>query len=133
MTGLQRLFVYGTLMRGQANARLLAGAPLVGPARTVAGYRLLLLQGYPALVPVRGVSGSTAVPGEIYLVGEAQLARLDEFEGHPTLFRRQDLALAGGGTAQAYLHANPQAVALAPLVPGGDWRRWQQRTPGEGR
>jgi gamma-glutamylaminecyclotransferase len=112
------LFVYGTLMRGEANAGRLAGARFVGPARTVAGFRLVALQGYPGLCQ----GGGGAVAGELYLVDARMLASLDEFEGHPTLFRRSVVPLAGGGSAEAYL-APAAAARGAPVIPEGDWRR----------
>jgi gamma-glutamylcyclotransferase (GGCT)/AIG2-like uncharacterized protein YtfP len=121
VSGLHRLFVYGTLMRGEASAHLMSAGRFVGEARTVTAYQLRLLEGYPALLP----GGGTAVRGEIHLVDTRLLAALDDFEGHPSLFRRQGVALAGGGQAEAYLFARPAAVSAAPLLIDGDWRRWR--------
>jgi gamma-glutamylcyclotransferase (GGCT)/AIG2-like uncharacterized protein YtfP len=128
VSGLHRLFVYGTLLRGEVNAHLMVAARLVGAARTVSAYQLRLLDGYPALLP----GGQTAVSGEIHLVDARLLSELDEFEGHPTLFRREAVALAGGGQAEAYLFARPDTVTSAPLIVGGDWRRWRQGLGGAG-
>jgi gamma-glutamylaminecyclotransferase len=102
------------------NAATLAGARYLGPARTVVGYSLVALSGYPGLR--RG--GGDSVPGELYLVDGPLLAALDEFEEHPTLFCRTEVALAGGATAQAYLvPAGASWGGSAPVIPGGDWRR----------
>lgn len=113
----QQLFVYGTLMRGQPNAGQMASATWIGPAQTVAAYTLVRWQGYPGLR--RG--GATNVRGELYLVSPALVAALDEFEGHPTLFQRDRVLLAGGGAAQAYLVPAGAGLA-APVIAGGDWR-----------
>jgi gamma-glutamylaminecyclotransferase len=130
VTGLGRLFVYGTLMRGEANAHLMTAARFVGEARTVTAYQLRLLEGYPALLP----GGRTAVRGELHLVDGALLAVLDEFEGHPTLFRRQEVDLAGGARAEAYLFAAPAIIDAAASLADGDWRRWRRsRTGGTGQ
>jgi gamma-glutamylaminecyclotransferase len=129
VTALHRLFVYGTLMRGEVNAHLMSAARFVGEARTVTAYQLRLLEGYPALLP----GGSQAVRGEIHLVDIRLLGALDEFEGHPALFRRQEVALAGGGQAEAYLFAAPAAVSAAPLLVDGDWRRWRGSRAAGGR
>ena len=51
----------------------------------------------------------------------ALLAALDEFEGHPTLFQRDRIPLAGGGAAQAYLVPTGEGL-LAPVIVSGDWR-----------
>ena len=118
----RRLFVYGTLLSGEPNARFLAGATRVGAAATVALFDLIDLGGYPAL----RAGGRTSVRGEVYLVGDRQLPALDELEGHPTLFVRAPIALAGGDTAEAYL-VPPTGLSLAHhtarVIPGGDWRR----------
>ena len=47
--------------------------------------------------------GSRPIGGELYRVDAPTLAALDAFEGHPGLFRRSPIPLAGGGTAFAYL------------------------------
>lgn len=114
---MERLFVYGTLMRGQPNAHHLLRAAFLGAARTVAAYTLVWWQGYPGL----RTGGATSVRGELYQAGPPLLAALDEFEGHPTLFRRGEVDLAGGGRAVAYL-VPPGAAAGAAVIVGGDWR-----------
>jgi gamma-glutamylcyclotransferase (GGCT)/AIG2-like uncharacterized protein YtfP len=121
--GRRRLFVYGTLMLGEANAGRLTGATRLGPAATLAAFDLLDLGGgYPAL----RVGGRTSVRGELYLVDDATVAALDEFEGHPKSFTRTEIGLSTGGSAEAYLvpAAGLGAAHLgARPIPGGDWRR----------
>jgi gamma-glutamylcyclotransferase (GGCT)/AIG2-like uncharacterized protein YtfP len=123
-----RLFVYGTLLPGQPNAVQLAGARHVGPAATTARFHLLdcsHLAGYgcfPALRP----GGATSVKGELYLVDARQLTALDLFEGHPDLFTRAPIDLAGGGQAEAYMVLDARFVG-ATVIPGGDWRAHRAR------
>jgi gamma-glutamylcyclotransferase (GGCT)/AIG2-like uncharacterized protein YtfP len=113
-----RLFVYGTLMRGEANAQALTGSTYVGQAATVAAYRLVALAGYPGLL----AGGQTSVKGELYLVDPQLLAAMDDLEGCPSLFKRSQVQLAGGGSAEAYLAIDP-SCATAPTIAGGDWRQ----------
>jgi gamma-glutamylcyclotransferase (GGCT)/AIG2-like uncharacterized protein YtfP len=87
------LFVYGTLKRGQPRHDLLAGATFVGGAVTEPLYRLVHLGRYPGLVPAAAGAG-TAVHGELWRVDAAARARLDEYEGVPTLYRRGPVRLA---------------------------------------
>ncbi len=118
MSGRHRLFVYGSLLAGEANAQWLRGLPCLGAAMTVARYTLLDCGGYPGL----RAGGATSVKGELYLVDETRLGSLDEFEGHPDLFARGPVELAGGSTAEAYLLTAGQFPTARPVV-SGDWRR----------
>jgi gamma-glutamylaminecyclotransferase len=103
------LFVYGTLKRGCSNHHHLADQSFVGLARTVAGYRLYDLGGYPTIQP--NPNDRDGVVGEVWSVDDAALERLDRFEGvHEGLYRREPFPLAGGFAeqkAQAYVSVLP--------------------------
>jgi gamma-glutamylcyclotransferase (GGCT)/AIG2-like uncharacterized protein YtfP len=90
-----RLFVYGSLRRGERHHDELAGASLLGAIVTAPSYRVVDVAGYPALVP-----GSAAVSGELYAVPPSLLAGLDAFEGHR--YWRGAVRLADGTDAEAY-------------------------------
>jgi gamma-glutamylaminecyclotransferase len=111
------LFVYGTLLSGEANHPVLSGAEFRGPASTLPEFELVDLGAYPALV--RG--GRDAVSGELYRVSPELLRIVDSFEGHPTLFRRSVIALRGGAEAEAYL-VDAGRVSTMPRIKTGDWR-----------
>lgn len=86
------VFVYGTLKRGGANHRQLAGQKFLGAARTVAGFRLFDFGAYPGMIPKP--DDHDGVSGEAWSVDADCLARLDEFEGVPEgLYRRASIAL----------------------------------------
>lgn len=110
-----RVFVYGTLLRGGVNHRLLAGAELLGPHRTEPCFTLFRLGAYPGLA--RG--GSTAVAGEVYRVDAADLARLDRLEEYPRLYDRVLIPTAYG-RAWVYLYRGP--IGNRPVIHSGDWR-----------
>lgn len=114
-----RLFVYGTLMRGEPNARHLDRARFLGPTATAPGYRLVWHGAYPALVEAPGAEGG--VQGELYVVSAARLRALDAFEDVPGLYVRRAVRLADGTTAEAYLL--PADSPGADVIPSGDWRR----------
>ena len=111
-----RVFVYGSLRRGQGNHKVIAGAAYLGTARTVQEFTLYDLGPFPALVP----DGRTAVMGEVYEVDEALLARLDRFEGCPGLYQRHAIMLADGALAHAYVQRLDQVRGRAK-IPSGDW------------
>ncbi len=115
------LFVYGTLKRGSANHGQMAGQRFVAEARTIPGYRLFDVGGYPGLVV--WPADREGVTGEIWLVSPAALLRLDRFEGvSEGLYRRETVALAGppeDKPIEGYVYAR----SVEGLRPVGDtWR-----------
>jgi gamma-glutamylcyclotransferase (GGCT)/AIG2-like uncharacterized protein YtfP len=114
-----RLFVYGTLMRGEPNHHVLgARARAVAGAVTAPRYRLVDLGEYPVLLG----DGADAVRGELYDLDETGLRRIDRFEGHPSLFRRQPVELDSGAFVDAYLAGPAIVIAGSIALPHGDWR-----------
>jgi gamma-glutamylaminecyclotransferase len=109
------VFVYGTLLRGEVNHRLLGEAEFLGPHRTASCFSLYLLGAYPGAV--RG--GGTAIQGEVYAVDGAGLRRLDRLEDYPELYDRRRLS-SPYGCAWIYLYRGP--VRDRPVIPAGDWR-----------
>lgn len=114
------LFVYGTLLRGEPNHRLLATAVYRGPARTAPAFTLIDLGGFPALLD----GGTTAIAGELYDVGHATLAQADRLEGHPHFYERVLVDLLDSSL-------RPYAYLLRRKTPGriivsGSWVELEQ-------
>ena len=116
--GQHRVFVYGTLLDGEPNHRLLATAAFVGEARTEPAFLLVSLGAFPAMV----TGGQTAVTGEVYEVSDETLAALDRLEGHPHFYERRQIRLADGVEVLAYLLDEEQARGR-PTITSGDWRQ----------
>jgi gamma-glutamylaminecyclotransferase len=114
-----RIFVYGSLLRGLANHAVLGAARYLGTARTEPRWTLRSLGSFPALC----AGGYTSVAGELYELNDAELARVDRLEGHPTFYRRTALTLADGSLAETYVYQHD--TRELPLVPSGDWRAFQ--------
>ncbi len=115
------VFVYGSLLAGEANHRVLRGATLLRATSTIAAFTLFDLGPYPALV----AGGDTAVEGELYRVDPSLLARLDRFEDHPRLYRRGPIALACGAYAAAYFFVDEGLARGCPPV-GASWRQFRR-------
>jgi gamma-glutamylcyclotransferase (GGCT)/AIG2-like uncharacterized protein YtfP len=115
------LFVYGTLKRGGANHRQLAGQNFVGPAQTAPGFRLYDLGDYPGMIAES--DDRTGVAGELWSVDPACLARLDIFEGVPEgLYRRETIPLRPPfheQLVQTYLYTPP--IAGHRAIESGNW------------
>ncbi|MCA9542465.1 MAG: gamma-glutamylcyclotransferase, partial [Myxococcales bacterium] len=93
------VFVYGTLRRGEVSHHLLRGARFVDTTRTAPCFTLYQIDWYPALV----ARGQTSVVGELYVVDEALLARLDEYEGCPESYARPLIPLVCSRAAEGYV------------------------------
>jgi gamma-glutamylaminecyclotransferase len=112
-----RLFVYGTLMRGESNHGHLAGATFAGAARTRAEFTLVSLGAFPGI----RAGGAVSIAGEVYDIDDRTLRHLDEFEGHPHFYRRSEIVLDDGACAHAYV-LRARHVGETEIV-SGRWPR----------
>ena len=105
------VFVYGSLMTGFGNNRLLTGYE--GEAASlVARYQMVSLGHFPALVQRVGLCEDPIV-GELYQVDDETLRQLDLLEGVAHgFYKRIALALECGRIAYVYvLNEEPHPVA----------------------
>ncbi|MBI4956621.1 MAG: gamma-glutamylcyclotransferase [Myxococcales bacterium] len=122
-----RIFIYGTELPGEPDHALLAGAVLLGPARTAPGYALVELVGFAGLV----AEGQGEVTGELWEMPYETLRGLDVRREVGRLFQRRHVRLADGSDAEAYVLETDQ-VRGKRRVRGGDWRaRFAPQRPGE--
>ena len=84
--GLHRIFVYGTLMRGERNHRLIALQECEGEG-IIRGFDLYNLGHYPGIRP--SDNPEYVVHGEVYLVDDLTLERVNELEGEGSLYLLQ--------------------------------------------
>jgi gamma-glutamylcyclotransferase (GGCT)/AIG2-like uncharacterized protein YtfP len=128
------LFVYGSLMRGEAAHRLLTGRATFVDDGHVAG-TLLDLGRFPGLV-----DGPGRVWGEVWRLATPEVLRtLDEYEGYNFERWRTTATLAGGRRARvlAYRYRGERArstvegatgrVRAPRIIPEGHWRRHRWR------
>ena len=117
MTTRHRLFVYGTLMKGEHHHEVLKEASFVGLAETEPHFDLVQVDYYPALLS----QGTTRIIGELYEVDDATLAQLDELEEVPHMFVREQFKLADGSEAFVYVMPRERATDAEP-IPSGYFR-----------
>ena len=118
-----RVFVYGTLLAGEPNHRLLRTASFEGPARTADAFALFDLGAFPGIV--RSETG--VVHGEVYRVDDRTLVALDRLEGHPDFYVRTLIGLEDGREVWAYL-LDEERVRGRALIPSGRWPTSHART-----
>ena len=112
---LDRVFVYGTLKRGQPNHHWLAGAPCQGLVR-LENVLLHDLGPFPM-----AIHGDGVVVGELYQIDAEMLASLDRLEGVPRLYQRWRCQPLDSPWAWVYL-GRPHQVRHSPVLVDGCWR-----------
>ncbi|MDM5327207.1 gamma-glutamylcyclotransferase family protein [Neobacillus sp. CF12] len=125
------VFVYGTLRRHERNHYLLEGGKLVAKQAWTNGKLYDTGLGYPALQESR----ANVVYGELYLVSDKQLSRLDELEGYSmdgsdNLYDRvKQLIIHDKGETQAYIYtiAEKNQHMLNTPIKSGDWKEYRLR------
>jgi gamma-glutamylcyclotransferase (GGCT)/AIG2-like uncharacterized protein YtfP len=120
-----RLFVYGTLRRGQTARSLIANQIVrSAPARTT-GAIYAFPMGYPGYV-----EGPHPIVGELLWLTElaATFGLLDAYEGEEfaRTIRQVTLDTKEQTWAWIYVLANPDAIRHGTLIEHGDWVRWTQ-------
>jgi gamma-glutamylaminecyclotransferase len=95
---LVRLFVYGSMLEGEREHALLAGATFAGVTRTAPAYTLVEVPPYAALL----AEGSVSVLGELYVIDKKLRFMLDVKRQCPVLFHRITVRLEDGSEAEAY-------------------------------
>ncbi len=131
----RRVFVYGSLMRGMANHRLLdsPGVEFVGEAKTVPAFVMLDLGDFPGVIPCQsnfstdGIDATpTAIHGEVYVVSRNVFRNLDMLEGYPRLYDRREIKLEDETHATIYTFnlTVDRLAFLTAVVPDGDWRSY---------
>lgn len=118
-----KVFVYGTLKRGEGNHGILvrSNAKFLAECETKHPDFLMFDTGYyPAVVPYPHSEGrGTTIKGEVYEV--EHLDNLDALEGYPDLYVRGQVPLSSGDNAWIYLYNHP--ITHLDSVPDGKWQR----------
>ena len=124
---LQRVFVYGSLRRGEENHDTWFGG---GATHVVDGYirgaELVDLGAYCCIVPTNDLRRTVA--GEVYDLAPDVFTSIEAMEAkagyarqpvqvHPLGNDGEDSPIA----AEAYFYARPKHVAARPRVKSGDW------------
>ena len=112
-----RVFVYGTLLAGQANAR--CAKPLRRHHAWTQGTLYDTGRGYPAFTK----DGDTKVSGELLAVNDESLAAMDRLEGYPSHYRREEITVyTVHGRFKAWVYIMNKLPDGATVINGGDWR-----------
>lgn len=121
-----KVFVYGTLRKGERNASPLKNATCIAEQCWTDGELYDTGYGYPAIKESKG----SRVYGELYTVKEDELQRLDHLEGYieggnNSLYERiEQTVYTDKGPGDAYMYVASQANLLNRKIPNGDWKEF---------
>ena len=111
-----RVFVYGTLMRGERAHAFLSGARFVGEY-CLKDYAMYDLGWYPGICPSPG----DAVYGELYEVDGDMLREMDGYEGEGRLYHRTQVTVRNGAEKRsAFVYVYAQEI-FGEKIEGGKW------------
>ena len=111
---MNRVFVYGTLKRGQRNFPFLQAAEFVGTFSTESIFSMVAFGDYPAVCE----QGRHAIDGEIYHVSDTQFRLLDELERYPDLYQRIVIPTHYG---DAWMYIVKEDLCLGKELLPGNW------------
>lgn len=121
---MHKLFVYGTLMSGYGNHRLLENSSYVGEYLVNGA---LFVAGLPFFsADYLDDTPSLGVIGELYEVDDETLKRCDGLEGHPVFYRRittTAIPMDGAGDEETcFIYEYPNAKRHGAFIVSGDYR-----------
>ena len=119
---MNRVFVYGTLKRGQRNNHYLQGAEFVSRFTTASRYSMYAFDGYPAVC----LNGRHAIHGEIYHVDDQQFLLLDELEWYPRFYQRLEIPTGHG---EAWMYYVRRELCRGKKLLRGHWPSGQRSQP----
>lgn len=121
---MNKVFVYGSLLKGMGNSSLLKTATLLGRSR-ISGYMMLDLGWFPGIIPDSDLK--TPVYGEVYEVDENTFHRLDALEGYNHSNPKaglydKNIVSTDFGDATVYVYNNHRGFHNDNIVFTGDWK-----------
>jgi gamma-glutamylcyclotransferase (GGCT)/AIG2-like uncharacterized protein YtfP len=123
-----KLFVYGTLMRGEHNHSILGNSVYIKKGKTKPEFSLYSFGSFPALVN----DGKDNVKGEVYYVSSSTIDVVDRLESHPSWYERKTIILEDGESVQAYVMPKQRALKAGAFPVKGDWKKVKHsKTPEE--
>ena len=111
-----KVFVYGTLLKGEGNHRLLENSKFVGKD-SVIGFKIYNLGYFPACVPSEEYP--CVVFGEVYEISNETLSSLDRLEGYPRIYNRKEVNTFSGHTA--FIYYMDTTRNYNDEIKSGDW------------
>ena len=107
--------VYGTLLKGQDNHRLIANSKLLGNA-IIHGFNMFNIGSFPGIK-----EGDNHIEIEVYEVDNDTFKRLDILEGYPYLYDRKLIHTMYG---DAWIYVYNGNINSREEISSGSWRQF---------
>ena len=123
---MNKVFVYGSLLKGMGNSGLLKDSKLLGKSE-ITGFTMLDLGWFPGIILDK--STKTSVQGEVYEVTDETLNRLDHLEGYNPYNPESGLynkivVSTSFGNAVVYVYNTHGYTNSDHVVSTGDWKSY---------
>lgn len=115
-----KVLVYGSLLKGLHNHRLLEDTVYLGEHTTDPEFTMFSLGGFPGVIR----HGKTAIKGEVYEVDDKTFKSLDSLEGYPSFYSREEVDTPYG-KAWIYLLQHTHNFNQGEVT-NGDWRSYYE-------
>ena len=122
---MEKVFVYGSLLKGLGNHRLLEESTLIGTTRSPQGFNMVDLGAFPGVLVDEKITEGTVI-GEVYEVDETTMRRLDGLEGYNRDYPERgmyDKKLITTEFGEAFIYTyNSHFSGSTKFVENGDWK-----------
>lgn len=112
------IFVYGSLREGLPLSPALSSATHVATCKSESKYTMYDLGAFPCILK----GGETQIVGDLYIVDDETLARLDLIEGVPVLYNRDIIDIYGWEQTDVYAYFFTDEKVQANTIENGDWK-----------
>lgn len=112
------VFVYGTLKKGYAANMYLEDGVFVGQGTTIDTFKMADNSVYPMIVPSTNDLVSGHVVGEVYKVDDDIFNMLDDYEGYPSLYDRDQysIELFDGTVVDCWIYTYNRKLVHSELI-----------------
>jgi len=117
---MKKVAVYGSLLKGLGNHRLLETSTLMGEDLVKLPFQMVSLGSFPGLIPSKKEEDIFI---EVYEVTDEVFARLDRLEGYPHFYNRRIIDTAFG-EAFVYFLEKHEAYGAKVFVEPANWRKY---------
>ena len=125
-SSMHRIFVYGTLMAGEYNHKLISSQKREGEG-SIRGFDLYSLGRYPGIRPSE--HADHVVYGEVYLVDDSTLEQVNILEGEGSLYILQhaEVTMDDGSEVTAGVYVYNHDCPESSRIHSGSWKSGRKK------